>query len=212
MSRAFDYAMSDHAKAKRPETVDELRARTVRWLKEKGGALLDRLDMSVEDAADLVMQCALSGTSEKRQHEASMDSTSNILKNLRDMGEASFTRVIQKHADSVKLPGETSAMAFNRVFTSPDAQGRAIRNAWLISKGTVAADDGDGVADAVADDDDREDGGPSSLELLQRLADKLRAQHPEWSREKCFTAVYTDPQFAHLAKRERAQSMRKLMR
>src|SRR5262249_2264309 len=140
-----------------------------------------------------------------------MDSTSNILKNLSSMGEAAYTRVVQKYADSVRLPNETSAQTFSRVFSAPDAEGRAIRNAWLISKGAVAVDDADDVADAVADDD-REDGGPSSLEWLQRLADKLRAQHPEWTREKCFTKVYTDPAYAHLAKRERASSLRKLYR
>jgi hypothetical protein len=194
--------------SKRGETVDELRARTVRWLEQKGQALLDRLDMSVEEAADLVMQCALYGTSEKCHHEAS-DMDTNIIKTLRSMTEAEYTACVVKAAKA-QYPQLSEARAFSKLFEDSGPEGIAIRRAWRIVKGDdVADDDADAAA---ADDADREDGGPSSLELLQRLADRLRAEHPEWTREKCFTAVYTDPSNIALAKRERLQSMNKLMR
>jgi hypothetical protein len=142
---------------------------------------------------------------------------------IRSLGEHGFTRVIQKYADTVRLPNETSAQAFNRVFTSDDAEGQAIRKCWQIAKGTVVADSSErqyGLGDSIgvesgpldpdeydgADERITDDANADAMALLERLADKLRQRNPGMSKAQSFTRVYTDPQYAHLAKRERAQN------
>jgi hypothetical protein len=60
---------------------------------------------------------------------------------------------------------------------------------------------------AVADDDEADDEGDGTdpLRLIERLAAALRQKRPELSKAAAFAAIYTDPQYAPLAKRERAR-------
>jgi hypothetical protein len=69
--------------------------------------------------------------SQKREEAPNMQ---DINKTLREVGEHGFSKMIQKYADSVRLPNETQAHAFTRVFTSDDSEGQAIRRAWQIAK------------------------------------------------------------------------------
>jgi hypothetical protein len=60
------------------------------------------------------------GAPEKSLSSEATMNTTRILKNLRRMGEVGAYELIQKYADSVRQPSETSAMAFSRVFCAND--------------------------------------------------------------------------------------------
>jgi hypothetical protein len=195
MARTFGYAMSDYGKA------NDLRARTVSWLQRKGQALLDRLNMPIEEATDLLMGYAGSGTSEKR--EVDMNDTQTILKNLRSMGEHQFSKILGDYARQVH-PTLPAAVAFAKIFTEDSPEGIAIRRAWLISKGqglaaTSALDESD-----VDDANDEIEGG--ALERLEELAAEERRRNPGMSKAAAFSKVYIDPANARLAQRERQQN------
>jgi hypothetical protein len=165
-----------------------------------GAALRDRLNLPHDKVADLLVRAAAMHPTNKQDN-----TMQNMTKTLREVGEHDFTKMIEKYAKTVH-PTLTREQAFTKVFTEDSDAGRAIRSAYQIAKQGVADDDDD------EDEDQRDGGGDDSrngaddpLELLNRLAASLRREHPEWSREKCFAAVYTDPQYASLAKRERAR-------
>jgi hypothetical protein len=124
----------------------------------------------------------------------------NINKTLREVGEHGFTKMIQKYSNSVRLPNETQAQAFTRVFTSDDGEGAAIRRAWLVSKG------GGIPADEPSDDDEADGENENALEELNELAEQTRQRNPGMSKAAAFSKVYCDPANARLAQRERAQN------
>jgi hypothetical protein len=162
-------------------------------------------------AADAANAAAARETDKRKAR--TMSSNERILKNISTMGEAAYAAAVQKYADSVKRPGETSAMAFSRIFCGTDAESIAIRKFWQVAKqgggdGALSASEYD---DADAElQDDAEDDRDSALRLLEQLADKLRSRNPSLSKAAAFTAIYCDPQYAPLAKRERAASMRRI--
>ena len=121
---------------------------------------------------------------EKRNEAPKMDMT----KTLRAVGEAGFTRMIEKYAKTVH-PTLTKEQAFTKVFLADDDEGRAIRHAWQIAKQSIAADE-------PSDDD--------ALDELETLAAEERRRNPKLSKAQAFAKVYTDPANARLASRERA--------
>jgi hypothetical protein len=178
-------------------------------------------------AAAAVNAAAARDQATDKRKEAPMSSTTTILKSARALGEHGVTALIQKHADSVRLPNETSAQAFVRVFTADDATGKALRYVHSVAKGVVTADSPDGLgrsegvrsgalsasaydASDAELEDSAEDDRDSALALLEQLADKLRAKRPELSKAAAFSKVYCDPANVALAARERAQSRRRL--
>ena len=130
---------------------------------------------------------------EKRE-EPKMDSTTRMLKNVRSMGEHEFTRIVGDYAKRL-YPELTRERAFVKVFTAPDAEGQAIRHFWQISKQAPLDDDeAEDEAEGVEDD---------ALEELKELARQLRVRCPQLTKAQAFTKIYTDPENAKLAQRER---------
>jgi hypothetical protein len=127
-------------------------------------------------------------------------------KTLREVGEHGFSKMIQKYADSVRLPNETQAQAFTRVFTSDDSEGQAIRRAWRVSKGDDNPHDPLNEPDDEDEREDERDEG-DALEELNRLSEKERRRSGT-SKAVAFAKVYTDPANAKLAQRERMQNRR----
>ena len=142
--------------------------------------------------ADHLVEASLRPT-EKR--EATMDSTTRMLKNVRSMGEHEYTRIVGDYAKRL-YPELTRERAFVKVFTSDDAEGRAIRHFWQISK--QAPLDDEPVDDADEEDED-------ALAELETLAAEVRRRCPTLTKAQAFTKAYTDPANAKLAARERAQ-------
>jgi hypothetical protein len=130
-------------------------------------------------------------------------STATVLKNIKAMGEHGVTKLIQKYADSVKLPGETSAQAFTRVFTADTDEAKALRYVHAVSKDADYPRDPDFEDDRDADDE-------AALDELERLAEAERRKNPKLSKAQSFTKVFTDPANSRLAQRERRQAMRKI--
>jgi hypothetical protein len=122
--------------------------------------------------------------------------------------EFEITKMI---SDSVKrLPGETREMAFARVYQSED--GLVFRKAITLAKAfpqpmraiTTPMFTGGritpgmwGEKPTVEDD---------ALAQLNELTRRMRAAQPGLSEAEAFTRVYTDPNNAELAKRERMQN------
>ena len=119
----------------------------------------------------------------------------DMTKTLRAVGEAGFTRMIEKYAKTVH-PTLTKEQAFTKVFTADDDEGAAIRRAWMISKQGIAA----GAPDEPTDDDDE-----NALDELNELAEQERRRNPKLTKAQAFTKIYTDPANAKLAQRERRQ-------
>jgi hypothetical protein len=136
----------------------------------------------ISDLADLLVEASMRPT-EKRE-APKMDMT----KPLREVGEAGFTRMIEKYSKTVH-PTLTKEQAFTKVFLADDDEGRAIRHAWQIAKQSIAADE-------PSDDD--------ALDELETLAAEERRRNPKLSKAQAFAKVYTDPANARLASRERA--------
>jgi hypothetical protein len=153
-----------------------------------GAALRDRLGLPPDEVADLLVRAAAMHPTEKRE-APKMDMT----KTLREVGEAGFTKMVERYAKTVH-PTLTREQAFTKVFTADDDEGRAIRRAWQISKQGI--DD-----DALVDDDDDE----NALDELNELAAEARRCNPRLTKAQAFTKVYTDPANASIAQRERAQ-------
>jgi hypothetical protein len=155
-----------------------------------GAAMLNRLNLPPDEAADLLVRAAQMHPTEKR-HEAKMD----ITKTLRAVGEHGFSEMIRKYARTV-YPELTREQAFTKEFTADDDEGRAIRRAWMISKGQgIPA----GALDEPTDDDDDE----SALDELNELAAEERRRNPKLTKQAAFTKVYTDLSNVELVKRER---------
>jgi hypothetical protein len=130
------------------------------------------------------------------KHEApNMD---RMTKNVRAMGEHAYTAIVQKYASGNRLPNETAAQAFTRVFTEDSDEGRAIRKFWQISKQGMPAE--------PSDDDERDGDDSDALEELNRLAEAERRRENGMSKAAAFTKIYCDPANARLAQRERAQN------
>ena len=70
-------------------------------------------------------------------------------KTLREVGEAGFTRMVEKYARTVH-PELTRERAFTKVFTEDSDEGRAIRRAWQISKQGAPLDDDEAAEEAAA--------------------------------------------------------------
>ena len=120
-------------------------------------------------------------------------------KTLRSVGEAGFTKMVEKYAKTVH-PTLTREQAFTKVFTSDDDEGRAIRRAWQIAKGQgIPA----GALDEPSEDDDEEG---DALDELNELAAEERRRNPGMSKAVAFSKIYTDPANAKLAQRERRQN------
>jgi hypothetical protein len=174
------------------------------WFQRRGGSMRS----AIEALFELSARSAAKINARRAANNEDPMNTEAILKNARRLGEHGVFALIQKHADSVKRPGETSAQAFTRVFLEDSAEGKALRNLHQIAKG----DDGP-LSPAQYDDADAEitdDANDEALALLERLADKLRQRSPGMTKAAAFTAIYTDPQYAPLAKAERTSAMRKI--
>ena len=140
--------------------------------------------------ADHLVEASLRPT-EKRK-DTNMQ---NMDKTLREVGEAGFTKMVEKYAKTVH-PTLTKEQAFCKVFLDDSDEGRAIRRAWQISKGQgIAA----GALDEPSEDDDDE----SALAELNELAAEERRRNPKLTKQAAFTKVYTDPANASIAQRER---------
>jgi hypothetical protein len=120
----------------------------------------------------------------------------NMDKTLRAVGEAGFTKMVEKYAKTVH-PTLTKEQAFCKVFLADDDEGAAIRRAWQIAK-QVPLDDDEAAEEA-------EDVEGDALEELEELATAERRRCPTLTKAQAFTKVYVDPANAKLAQRERRQ-------
>jgi hypothetical protein len=156
-----------------------------------------------------------------------MTNTSALLKTLRSMTEAEYVGVVTEAARK-QYPELSAPRAFAKVFEDPGPEGKAIRAAWAITKGQsiVGADSAEldyrakprsrGVRGGPLTEDETDEADSEimddALEELDALAEKERRRNPGMTKAAAFAKVYCDPQHAHLAKRERSQSLRKLYR
>ena len=118
--------------------------------------------------------------------------------------EHEFTKAVGDYADANRLPGESSAKAFARVFSANDETGLTLRKAHAVIKNTTLMPImpvSVGATEAT-DVNDPED----ALAQLQALAERLRASMPQLSKAQAFSKVYTDPNNAALAAAERQQN------
>jgi hypothetical protein len=187
--RKFNYG--GHLRHRHDGNLD--RATALHWLlhNRHGAALLRRMNRPADEVADLLVRAAAAHATKKRNEVSNMQKIDDT---LREVGEAGFTKMIQKYADTVRQPGETSAQAFNRVFSEDSPQGVAIRKCWQVSKQGAEPD-----VDDERDDDDDDD----ALDELERIAAEVRRCNPNLTKAQAFTKAYTDPANAKLAQRER---------
>jgi hypothetical protein len=172
-----------------------------------GRALLrDTPNASIDALAAHLLEASRRAPTNKRE-ATEMDPTTKILKSARQLGEHGMTALIQKYADSNRLPNETSAQAFTRIFTDESNTGQALRHVYAIAKGQAVA-----PIDEPADDDERDDADDVEVALrrIESLADQLRARFPSLTKAQAFSKIYTDPANVALAKRERRASMRRI--
>ncbi len=175
---------------------------------KNGQALAAKRSESLDELADLLCSASERVVAKRRaalraeqaKREGNMD-TATILKNIKTMGEHEFTRIITVFAKK-QYPELTPERAFSKVFTGDNAVSQAIRTLHGVAKSAPLRKT-DETWDADADE--REDDEADPLQLLEQLADALRRKRPELSKAHAFTAIYTDPQYAPLAKRERAR-------
>jgi hypothetical protein len=219
--RKAGYRGSDGAHLHRLQNLTREEAK--HWLLHDphGRALLRESGSAIDALADHLCEA-----SNKHKREATEMSSIATLRKISALGEHHFTGVLQKHADSVRLPGETRAQAFARVFTADSAEGQAFRTLYQVAKqGSVYdradlnmdrapldPDEAEEEAEGVVDDalEDERDHDP--MELLERLATALRARDSKLTKAQAFAKAYTDPAHAHIVKRERRQAMTKLYR
>jgi hypothetical protein len=158
-----------------------------------GAALPDRLGLPPDEVADLLVRAAAMHPTNKQ--DTNMSDTQSFTKAVADLGEHGYTKIIQKYASANRLPSETASQAFTRIFTEDSAQGAAIRKFWQVSKqGPLDDDEAEDEAEGVEDD---------ALEELKELARQLRVRCPQLTKAQAFTKIYTDPENAKLAARER---------
>jgi hypothetical protein len=155
-----------------------------------GAAVLNRVNLSADETADLLVRAASMHRAEKRNEVTKMDSTTRILKNVSSMGELEYTRIISDYAKTV-YPSLSRERAFAKVFEDPDSIG--IRRLWQVAKGQV-------VADEPNDDDEADD--TDALDELNKLAEQERRRSGT-SKAVAFSKVYCDPANVELVKRER---------
>jgi hypothetical protein len=170
------------------------REEALHWLAHDphGRALARERGEPLDTLADHLVEAS------KRPTEKRKDTNmQNMNKTLRAVGEAGFTRMIEKYAKTVH-PTLTKEQAFCKVFLADDAEGAAIRRAWLVSKQGIPA----GALDEPTDDDDDE----NALDELNELAAEERRRNPKLTKAQAFAKAYTDPANAKLAQRERAQN------
>jgi hypothetical protein len=111
-----------------------------------------------------------------------------------------LTELIQKKADRERLPGESWAKAFARIFSANDDDGIALRRAIAIAKAAPFA----WLEPHV--DKQAVVGSGSAYDALMAKAAQLRQRDPTLSREQSFAKVYADPDNSELSQRERAES------
>jgi hypothetical protein len=115
-----------------------------------------------------------------------------------DLTEHELTALIVEQA-KIDRPVMSDAQAFAKAFGSASPAGETLRRAVAIAKGAPApqpaSDDDDGIGD-----------GADALAELERHAERLRAAQPSLSFQQAFARVYSDPQHAHLVRRERRQN------
>jgi hypothetical protein len=132
-------------------------------------------------------------------YRETMSRTETIVKNLREVGEAEYTKMVTCYAKTVH-PTLTKEQAFCKVFEAPDAEGRAIRSAWVIAKG--------GSVSGPMDEDDVDDANDEiegdAMDQLDQLAGEERRRNPSLSKAQAFAKVYSDN--PKLAARERVQN------
>jgi hypothetical protein len=116
---------------------------------------------------------------------------------LRDTGGNIDTAIIQKFASNNRLPNESAAQAFVRIFSEDSPQGLAIRKCWLLSKGQSIITDDDDDARNNNDDDD-------AMEELEALAAAERERKPSLTKAAAFSKVYAEN--PELAAKERLQN------
>ena len=118
--------------------------------------------------------------------------------------EEQFSKAIDDYAQRDRRPNETKEQAFSRVFCGNNDDALALRKAHQIVKNGatmtlvptyVGAEQATDVNDAT-----------DALEQLMALAEKLRQAMPQLSKSQCFAKVYSDPNNAALALRERQQN------
>ena len=120
----------------------------------------------------------------------------NMDKTLREVGEAGFTKMVEKYAKTVH-PTLTKSRRSRKVFTEDSDEGRAIRRAWQISKGQgIAA----GALDEPSEDDDDEG---DALDELKELAAEERRRNPKLTKQARSRRSTRDPANASIAQRER---------
>jgi len=146
---------------------------------------------SIDELAGHLLEAAGSVTNKK-------DNTmQSFTKAIADLGEHGYTTLIQKFASNNKLPNETAAQAFVRIFSEDTPQGLAIRKCWLLSKGQSIADDPDDDADRDNEDD------ADAMAELEALAEAER-KRTGMSKAVAFSKVYSaNPE---LAAKERRQN------
>jgi hypothetical protein len=132
-----------------------------------------------------------------------MSSTQRILKNVQDMGEHEYTRIVQKYANTVRQPNETPARAFARIFNEDSDEGRAIRRMWQISRRTPLDVAGPGAEGKKVIDDARDDES-DALDELERLTIARQKRDPSLTKAQAFAKAYTDN--PELAAKERRQN------
>ena len=117
------------------------------------------------------------------------------------ISEFELTSLIVEQAKA-EHPDLTDAAAFSKAFGAASPAGETLRRAVAVAKGASAPT-------PASDDHDRDrdiGGGADALAELERHAERLRAAQPALSFEQAFARVYSDPQHAHLVRRERRQN------
>jgi hypothetical protein len=125
----------------------------------------------------------------------------------RGISEHELTKLIGDNVE--RRSGESSAQAFSRAFMANDDDGLLLRQAVNACKGfdvqppprlrVAPLQVGGSTAQDVDNPND-------ALRILEELAAKLRAAHPELSKSQAFSKIYTDPNNAALVRQERAQN------
>jgi hypothetical protein len=152
----------------------------------------------ISDLADYLVEASKRAIN--KSNEVNMDSSTRILKNVRSMGEAAYTKVVTDYAKR-QFPELTRERAFAKVFGAPDGEGLAIRRAWLISKGVDLPSD---ARDEPSDDTDDTGDGFDALAKLEALGAEVRKRNPQLTKAQAFTKAYADN--PELAARERRQN------
>jgi hypothetical protein len=115
-----------------------------------------------------------------------------------DLTEHELTALIVEQA-KIDRPDMSDAQAFAKAFGAASPAAETLRRAVAIAKGAPAPT-------PASDDDDDIGGGADALAELERHAERLRAAQPALSREQALARIMSDPQHAHLVRRERRQN------